>query len=128
VTAAYSIAFASDKPDLTGGRPAAQVVYAELKEQGDIEYERVRDAIKRLIAAPPYSESNDDPDLVGGPGSRWARRHLYRFGSESSLPPDVTAFTIWINTPQRRWWLTWSRDPREAKRLLIYSLTPAPET
>ena len=126
MTAVFSVAFYADKPDLVEGRPSAQVAYAALKETGAIEYERVRDAIKRLIAAPPYAENSDDPDLIGGPGSRWARRHLYRLGDDSAVPPEVTAYTIWINTPGHRWWLTCSRDPQQAGRLLIYSLAPAP--
>lgn len=126
MTAAFSVAFYADKPDLVEGRPPAQVAYAALKETGGIDYERVREAIKRLIAAPPYAEDSDDPDLIGGPGSRWARRHLYRLGDGSAVPPEVTAYTIWISAPRHRWWLTWSRDPHQAGRLLIYSLAPAP--
>jgi hypothetical protein len=126
VTAAYAIAFYADKADLVDGKPPAQVAYAELKGTGGIEYERVRDAIRRLIAAPPYAEDSDNPDLIGGPGSRWARRHLYRLGDDSAVPPEVTAYTVWISTPGRRWWLTWSRDPQRAGRLLIYSLAPGP--
>lgn len=126
MTARYTVAFYADKADLVDGRPSAQVVYAALKESGGIEYERVRDAIKRLIAAPPYEEDSDDPDLIGGPGSRWAHRHLYRLGNASVVPAEVTAYTIWIAAPDRHWWLTWSRDPQRADRLLIYSLAPAP--
>jgi len=126
VTAAYSAAFYADKDDLIDGRPPAQTVYAAPKEAGGAEYERVREAIKRLIAAPPYREHIDDPDLIGGPGSRWARRHLYRIGDDSRVPPEVTAFTIWIDTPRTRWWLTWSRDPHRPGRLLIHSLVPEP--
>ena len=126
MTAAYSVAFYADKADLVDGKPLAQVAYAAVKETGGVECERVRDAIKRLTAAPPYAEDSDDPDLTGGPGSRWARRHLYRLGDDSMVPPEVTAYTIWISTQGRRWWLTWSRDPQRAGRLLIYSLAPAP--
>jgi len=125
VTAPYRVGFAADKPDLIDSMPAAQVTYLRLKEEGGVEYERVREAIKRLIAASPYHEDSGDPDLAGGPGSRWARRHLYRFDG-SRVPRDTTAFTIWISTPARRWWLTWSRDPHRADRLLVYSLTPSP--
>src|SRR6266566_2984756 len=122
----YSVAFYADKADLIEGRPPAQVVYTELKEKGGVEYERVREVIKRLTAVPPYQEDSDDPDLDGGPSSRWARRHLYRLGDDSAVPPQVTAFTIWIDTPRARWWLTWSHDPNRADRLLIHSLAPAP--
>lgn len=125
MTAPYSVAFAAESPDLIDGCPPSQLTYAELKSKGGTEYELIRDTIKRLIAAPPFSEVSEDPELVGGPGSRWARRHLYRLdpGNSSSA---ATAFTIWINTPGRRWWLTWARDPQDQKRILIYSLTPAP--
>jgi hypothetical protein len=123
----YLVAFYADKDDLIDGRPPAQVTYASLKDAGGAEYERVRDAIRRLIVAPPYSEDSDDPDLAGGPASRWARRHLYRLGDDSAIPPEVTAFTIWIATPSGRWWLTWSRDPHQADRILIHSLTAEPE-
>jgi hypothetical protein len=126
VTTPYSVAFYADKEDLIDGRPPAQVTYAALKDSGGVDYERIRDAIMRLIAGPPYGEHGDDPDLIGGPGSRWARRHLYRPGDDSKIPPEVTAFTIWIDTPSRRWWLTWSRDPYRAGRLLIHSLVPGP--
>ncbi len=126
MTAPYSVAFYADKDDLIGGRPPAQIAYEALKDAGGVEYDRVREAIKRLIAVAPYSEDSDDPDLVGGPGSRWARRHLYRLGDDSKVPPEVAAFTIWINTPRGRWWLTWSRDPQRADRLLIHSLVPEP--
>jgi hypothetical protein len=71
VTAPYSVAFYADKDDLIDGRPQAQITYIALKDAGDVEYDRVREAIKRLIAAAPYHEDSDDPDLVGGPGSRW---------------------------------------------------------
>lgn len=124
----YSVAFHADKADLIDGRPPAQIAYMKLKKEGGAEYERVREAIKRLIAAPPYDEHSDDPDLVGGPGSRWARRHLYRLGAESAIPPQVTAFTIWIDTPSVRWWLTWSHDPARQDRLLIHSLVPSPSS
>jgi len=126
VTAPYSVAFYAEKDDLIGGRPPAQIAYEALKEAGGADYERVREAIKRLIAESPYREESDDPDVVGGPGSRWARRHLYRIGDVSTVPPEVTAFTIWIETPRTRWWLTWSRDPHRAHRLLIHSLVPEP--
>ncbi|GEM_PF-2197601 len=126
MTAPYSVAFYADKDDLIDGRPPAQIAYAALKETGGAEYERVREAIKRLIAAAPYSEDSDEADLAGGPGSRWAKRHLYRIGDDSTVPPEVTAFTIWIDTPRRRWWLTWSHDPHRAGRLLIHSLVPEP--
>jgi hypothetical protein len=126
VTAPYSVAFYADKDDLVDGRPPAQIAYAALKGAGGVEYERIREAIKRLIAAAPYSEDSDDPDLVGGPGSRWARRHLYRIGDDSKVPPEVAAFTVWVDTPRTRWWLTWSRDPHRARRLLIHSLVPEP--
>jgi hypothetical protein len=126
VTVRYSVAFHAAKDDLIDGRPAAQIAYAALKEAGGVEYERVQEAIKRLIAVAPYREDSDDPNLVGGPGSRWARRHLYRFGDDSAVPPEVIAFTIWIDTPRSRWWLTWSRDPYRAGRLLIHSLVPEP--
>ncbi len=106
MTAPYSVAFHADKDDLIDGRPPAQLTYAALKDAGGAEYERV--------------------DLVGGPGSRWARRHLYRIGDDSKVPPEVAAFTIWIDTPRSRWWLTWSRDPHRAGRLLIHSLVPEP--
>ncbi len=85
-----------------------------------------REAIRRLIAAAPYRDDSDDPDLAGGSGSRWARRHLYRIGDDSTVPPEVAAFTIWIDTSRSRWWLTWSRDPHRAGRLLIHSLVPEP--
>jgi hypothetical protein len=49
-----------------------------------------------------------------------------RFGDDSAVPPEVIAFTIWIDTPRSRWWLTWSRDPHRAGRLLIHSLVPEP--
>ena len=126
MTAPYSVAFYADKDDLVDGRPPAQIAYAALSEAGGISYERVREGIKRLISADPYSENSDDPDIAGGPGSRWARRHLYRLGDDSAMPPDVAAFTIWIDTPAGRWWLTWSRDPHRADRLLIHSLVPEP--
>jgi hypothetical protein len=126
VTAPYSAAFYADKEDLIDGRPPAQIAYAALREAGGIEYDQVREAIRRLIAVDPYREDSDDPDLVGGPSSRWARRHLYRIGDNSAVPPDVTAYTIWINTPRTRWWLTWSRDPYRSGRLLIHSLVPEP--
>jgi hypothetical protein len=126
VTAQYSVAFYADKDDLIDGRPPAQIAYAALREAGGAAYERVRDAIKRLISADPYSEHSNDPDIAGGPGSRWARRHLYRLGDDSAIPPEVAAFTIWIDTPGGRWWLTWSRDPHRADRLLIHSLLPGP--
>jgi hypothetical protein len=126
VTAPYSVAFYADKDDLIDGRPPAQIAYTALKEAGGDEYERVRGAIKRLIAAAPYSEDSDEPDLTGGPGSRWARRHLYRIGDDSTVPPEVAAFTIWIDTARSRWWLTWSRDPHRAGSLLIHSLVPEP--
>jgi hypothetical protein len=126
VTARYSIAFYADKDDLIDGRPPAQITYLALKETGGIDYERIRDAIKRLIAEAPFREDSEDPDLVGGPGSRWARRHLYRIGDVSTVPPEVTAFTIWIDAARTRWWLTWSRDPHRADRLLILSLVPEP--
>jgi hypothetical protein len=126
VTARYSVAFYADKDDLIAGRPPAQIAYATLRDSGGAEYERVREAIWRLIAAVPYSEDSDDPDMVGGPGSRWARRHLYRLGDDSAIPPEVAAFTIWIDTPRTRWWLTWSRDPHRPDRLLIHSLVSEP--
>jgi hypothetical protein len=125
--AQYLVAFYADKDDLIDGRPPAQISYGALKEAGGTEYELVRNAIRRLTAAPPYSEDDDDPDLTGGPGSRWARRHLYRLGDASAVPPEVLAFTIWIDAPRRRWWLTWSRDPHHGDRLLIHSLVPEPE-
>lgn len=125
MTARYSVAFAAESLDLIEGEPPARFVYTSLKEKGGVEYERVRDAIKRLIAAYPFSEGNDDPDLDGGPGSRWARRHLYRTDAGGS-PPEVTAYTVWIDAPGRRWWLTWAHDPENSRRLLIYSLAPAP--
>jgi hypothetical protein len=126
VTAPYSVAFYADKDDLIDGRPPAQIAYLALKKAGGADYERVREAIKRLIAEVPFREDSEDPDLAGGPGSRWARRHLYRIGDVSTVPPEVTAFTIWIDTPRGRWWLTWSRDPQRADRLLIHSLVPGP--
>ena len=126
MTAPYSVAFYADKDDLIDGHPPAQIAYAALKEAGGAEYARVREAIKRLIAVAPYSEDSDDPDLAGGPGSRWARRHLYRLGDDSAIPPEVAAFTIWTDTSRSRWWLTWSRDPHHADRLLIHSLVPEP--
>lgn len=126
MTVPYSVAFYADKDDLIDGRPPAQIAYAALKEAGGAEYARVREAIKRLIAVAPYSEDSDDPDLAGGPGSRWARRHPYRVGDDSAIPPEVAAFTIWIDTSRSRWWLTWSRDPHHADRLLIHSLVPEP--
>lgn len=126
MTAPYSVAFYADKDDLIDGRPPAQIAYTALKETGGDEYGRVREAIKRLIAAAPYSEDSDEPDLAGGPGSRWARRHLYRIGDDSTVPPEVAAFTIWIDTPRSRWWLTWSHDPHRAGGLLIHSLVPEP--
>jgi hypothetical protein len=126
VTVPYAVAFYADKDDLIDGRPPAQIAYAALKEAGGAEYARVREAIKRLIAVAPYSEDSDDPDLAGGPGSRWARRHLYRVGDDSAIPPEVAAFTIWIDTSRSRWWLTWSRDLHHADRLLIHSLVPEP--
>ena len=126
MTAPYSVAFYADKDDLIDGHPPAQIAYAALKEAGGAEYARVREAIKRLIAVAPYSEDSDDPDLAGGPGSRWARRHLYRLGDDSAIPPEVAAFTIWIDTSRSRWWLTWSRDPHHADRLPIHSLVPEP--
>ena len=126
MTAPYSVAFYADKDDLIDGHPPAQIAYAALKEAGGVEYARMRDAIKRLIAVAPYNQDSDDPDLAGGPGRRWARRHRYRFGDDSAIPPEVAAFTIWIDTSRRRWWLTWSRDPHRADRLLIHSLVPEP--
>lgn len=126
MTGQYSIAFYADKDDLIDGRPPAQLTYSALKQAGGIEYERVRGAIVRLIAAPPFSEDADDPDLAGGPGSRWARRHLYRLGDDATIPAELAAFTIWIDTPRDRWWLTWSRDPDHKERLLIHSLVRAP--
>jgi len=126
VTTPYSVAFYADKDDLIDGRTPAQIAYAALKDAGGVEYERVREAIKRLIVAAPYREDSDDPDLAGGPGSRWARRHLYRLGDQSTVPPEVTAYTIWIDTPHSRWWLTWSRDPHRPGRLLVHSLAPEP--
>ncbi len=81
---------------------------------------RVREAIKRLIAVAPYKEDSDDPDLAGGPGSRWTRRHLSRVGDDSAIPPEAAASTIWIDTSRSRSWLTWSRDPHHADRLLIH--------
>ena len=126
MTTPYSVAFYADKDDRVDGRPPAQIAYAALKDAGGIEHERVREAIKRLIAAVPYREDNDDPDLAGGPGSRWARRHLYRLGDHSTVPPGMTAYTIWIDTPRTRWWLTWSRDPHRTGRILIHSLVPEP--
>jgi hypothetical protein len=51
VTAPYSVAFYADKDDLIDGHPPAQIAYAALRETGGDEYERVREAIKRLIAA-----------------------------------------------------------------------------
>lgn len=128
MTALYSVAFYADKADLIDGRPPAQIAYAALKEAGGAEYEQVRAAIRRLIAVPPYSEDSDDPDLAGGPGSRWARRHLYRIGDDSAIPPEVTAFTVWIDTPRTRWWLTWSRDHHQEGRILIHSLVREPES
>ena len=128
MTAPYSAAFYADKGDLIDGRPPAQIAGAALKEAGGAEYEKVREAIRRLIAVPPYSEDSGDPELVGGPGSRWARRHLYRLGDDSAIPPEVTAFTVWIDTPHTRWWLTWSRDPHLEGRILIHSLVPEPES
>lgn len=127
MTASYSVAFYADTADLVDGKPPAQVTYSALKEAGGTEYERVRDAIKRLIAVAPYTEEGDNPDMVGGPGSRWARQHLYRLGDDSAVPAEVTAYTIWITTPVRRWWLTWARDPHQARRLLMYSLCSAPD-
>src|SRR5215469_1235252 len=88
----------------------------------------VREALRRLIAVSPYSEDSGDPDLVGGPGSRWARRHLYRLGDDSAIPPEVTAFTVWIDTPRTRWRLTWSRDHHQEGRILIHSLVREPES
>jgi hypothetical protein len=128
VTALYSVAFYADKGDLVDGRPPAQIAYAALKKAGGAEYEKVREAIRRLVAVPPYSEDSGDPDLAGGPGSRWARRHLYRLGDNSAVPPEATAFTVWVDTPSTRWWLTWSRDPHQAGRILIHSLVRAPES
>lgn len=128
MTTPYSVAFYADKADLIDGRPPAQIAYAALKEAGGAEYEQVRAAIRRLIAVPPYSEGSDDPDLAGGPGSRWARRHLYRIGDDSAIPPEVTAFTVWIDTPRTRWWLTWSRDHHQEGRILIHSLVREPES
>jgi hypothetical protein len=125
--AQYAVAFYADKDDLIDGRPPAQISYQGLKELGGAQYELVRDAVKRLIAAHPYREGTQDPDLAGGPGSRWARRHLYRLGDASAVPPEVIAFTIWIDTPRGRWWLTWSRDPHRTDRLLVHSLVPEPE-
>jgi hypothetical protein len=127
-TPKYQIAFYADKEDLVDGHPPAQIAYVALKEHGGIAYQRVREAITRLIAQPPYTEDNEDPDLIGGPGSRWVRRHLYRLCDDANVPPEITAFTIWINTPDGRWWLTWSRDPARADRLLIHSLALAPLT
>jgi hypothetical protein len=72
VTAPYSVAFCADKDDLIDGRPPAQIAYAARKETGGDEYERIREAIKRLIAAARYSEDSDQPDLAGGPGTRWS--------------------------------------------------------
>lgn len=126
MTPPYTVAFYADKADLIDGRPPAQVAYLKLRDHGGAEYERVRETIRRLIAAPSYSEHDDDPDLAGGPGSRWARRHLYRLGDESAIPLQVTAYTIWIDTPRSRWWLTWSYDPVRPGRLLIHSLALAP--
>ncbi len=126
MTAPYSAAFYADREDLIDGRPPAQITYLAVKEAGGAEYERIRETIRRLIAAPPYSEHSDDPDLAGGPGSRWARRHLYRTGDDSKIPPEVAAYTIWIDTPRTRWWLTWSRDPHRPRMLLIHSLVPEP--
>jgi hypothetical protein len=126
VTAPYSVAFYADKDDLIDGQPPARIAYAALKDAGGVEYERAREAIKRLIAAAPYREDSENPDLAGGPGSRWAKRHLYRLGDQSTIPPEVTAYTIWIDTPQRRWWLTWSPDPHRPDRLLVHSLVPEP--
>jgi hypothetical protein len=126
VTAQYSVAFYADKDDLIDGRPPAQIACAALREAGSIPYERVREAIKRLISGDPYSQHSNDPDIAGGPGSRWARRHLYRLGDDSAIPSEIAAFTIWIDTPGGRWWLAWSRDPHRADRLLIHSLVPEP--
>ena len=126
MTSPYSVAFYADKDDLVGGLPPAQVAYAALREAGGVEYERVRESIKRLIAEAPFLEDSDDPDLAGGPSSRWARRHLYRLGDQSTVPPEVTAYIIWIDVPRARWWLTWSRDPHRPGRLLIHSLVPEP--
>lgn len=126
MTTRYGVAFYAHKDDLIAGRPPAQIAYTSLRDCGGAEYERVREAIQRLIAAAPYSEESDDPDLAGGPGSRWARRHLYRLGDDSAIPPEVAAFTIWIDTPRTRWWLTWSHDPHRPDRLLIHSLVPEP--
>lgn len=126
MTGEYSVAFYADKDDLVDGQPPALLAYAALRQVGDIEYERVRDSIRRLIASPPFSEDADDPDLAGGPGSRWARRHLYRLGDDGTIPAEITAFTIWVDTPRNRWWLTWSRDPDQNDRLLIHSLVRAP--
>jgi len=128
VTAPYSVAFYADKGDLVDGRPPAQIAYAALKAAGGAEYEMVRDAIRRLIAVSPYSEDSGDPDLAGGPRSRWARRHLYRLGDDSAIPAEVTAFTVWVDTPRTRFWLTWSRDPHQEGRILIHSLVRAPES
>jgi hypothetical protein len=128
VTAPYSVAFYADKGDLVDSRPPSQIAHAALKEQGGVEYEKVREAIRRLIASPPHREDSSDPDLAGGPGSRWARRHLYRLGDDSAIPPEVTAFTVWVETPRTRWWLTWSRDPHRGRRILIHSLVCAPES
>jgi hypothetical protein len=128
VTAPYSAAFYADKGDLVDGRPPAQITYTALKDAGGTEYEKVREAIRRLIATAPYSEDSLDPDLAGGPGSRWARRHLYRLGDNGAIPPEVTAFTVWVDTPRTRWWLTWSRDPHQEGRILIHSLVRAPES
>jgi hypothetical protein len=128
VTAPYSVAFYSDKGDLVDSRPPAQIAYAALKERGGVEYEKVREAIRRLIASPPYREDSGDPDLAGGPRSRWARRHLYRLGDDSAIPPEVTAFTVWVDTPRTRWWLIWSLDPHRERRILIHSLVRAPES
>lgn len=127
MTAAYSVAFYADPDDLINGRPAAQIAYAALRETGGVEYERAREAIRRLIAADPYREHADDPDMDGGPGSRWARRRMYRIGEDDTTEPTaVAAFTIWGDTPRTRWWLTWSRDPDSATRILIHSLAPEP--
>jgi hypothetical protein len=126
VTTPYSVAFYAHADDLVDCRPPAQIAYSALKEAGGPAYERVREAIKRLIVASPYREHSDDPDLTGGPGSRWARRHLYRLGDDAAVPPEVTAFTIWVEAPNGRWWLTWSRDPHRPGRLLIHSLVPEP--
>jgi hypothetical protein len=54
VTAPYSAGFAADKPDLAGSLSSAHLTYVTLKKAGGVEYERVREAISRLIAAPPY--------------------------------------------------------------------------